>query len=237
MPMKIPGREITTAAKPMVLVHGAYAGGWQLRPLHELLAAEGRQVYRLTLTGQGEREHHNSPAINLDTHILDVVNVLKYEELTDVILVGHSYGGMVITGVAHRVPERIGHLVYLDAALPEDGETMLSTWPEEDRARLMQHVQEKGEGWKIPPTWPDWGKDRPHPFATFTQPIRLGNPAADKIPGTYVSAVEEGASDPERSIVEERAKARGYNYHEWVIGHSEMVDKPEKAAALLLSIK
>ena len=225
------------STKPIVLVHGGFAGGWQLKPLHKVLEAEGREVYRLTLTGLGEREHLNNPDINLDTHIMDVVNVLKFEDLADVILVGHSYGGMVITGVAHRTPERINHLVYLDAILPEDGETFIGSKSDQARTRLIEHVNKKGDGWKLPPSWPDWGKDVPHPFATLTQPIRLGNLAAEKIPGTYVLGVEEGIRDPQGLALEARAKARGYDYHQWIIGHVEMLDKPEKAAALILAIK
>ncbi len=101
-----------------VLVHGAFAGGWYMRPLASCLQAAGHEVYRPTLTGFGERVHLASPAVDLDTHIQDIVHVLYYEDLSDVVLVGKSYSGMVITGVAERMPERLRHLIYVEAAVP-----------------------------------------------------------------------------------------------------------------------
>src|SRR4029077_10581884 len=105
-----------------VIVHGAWGGGWDWKQVDQLLSADGHKVYRPTLTGQGERSHLASTNIDLDTHIQDIVNVILWEDLHDVVLVGHSYGGMVITGVADRVPDRIKHIIYVDALLPEDGE-------------------------------------------------------------------------------------------------------------------
>ena len=104
-----------------VLVHGGGHGGWCYHPVARLLEARGHTVYAPTLTGLGERSHLLSPAIDLDVHIHDVVQLLHYEDLRDVILVGHSYGGMVITGIADRATDRIGQLVYLDAANPVNG--------------------------------------------------------------------------------------------------------------------
>ena len=101
-----------------VIVHGAWGGGWAFREVDDMLTAQGHKVYRPTLTGQGERVHLASKDVGLETHIDDVVNTILYEELNDIILVGHSYGGMVVTGVADRIPERISHLIYLDATTP-----------------------------------------------------------------------------------------------------------------------
>ena len=115
-----PGEKYT-----FVLVHGATAGGWEWKSTGKFLTDDGHTVYRATLTGLGEREHLNSPDIDLQTHINDVVNLILYEDLHDVVLTGHSYGGMVITGVIDRIPERIRHVVYLDAAVPDDG---MSIW-------------------------------------------------------------------------------------------------------------
>src|SRR5687767_6310119 len=108
-----------------VLAHGAFAGGWYLRPLASCLREARHEVFTPTLTGYGERVHLASPDIDLDRHIQDIVNVLYYEDLYEVILVGKSYSGMVITGVVEQVPERIRHLVYVEAAVPEDGQSML----------------------------------------------------------------------------------------------------------------
>ncbi len=108
-----------------VLVHGGGHGGWCYQRVARLLRAPGHEVYTPTLTGLGEREHLLSPDIDLDTHITDVVKVMQFEDLHDVILVGHSYGGMVITGIADRATDRVGHIVYLDAANPENGQSLV----------------------------------------------------------------------------------------------------------------
>ena len=108
-----------------VLVHGATAGGWEWKTTGKFLTDDGHTVYRATLTGLGERMHLNSTDVDLQTHINDVVNLILFEDLNDVVLTGHSYGGMVITGVIDRIPERIRHVVYLDAAVPDDG---MSIW-------------------------------------------------------------------------------------------------------------
>jgi len=107
-----------------VIVHGAWGGGWDWRRVDSILTARGQEVYRVTLTGLGERVHLANPSIGLDTHIEDVVNTIRWEELRNVVLVGHSYGGMVITGAADRVPERIRALIYVDAFLPDSGESL-----------------------------------------------------------------------------------------------------------------
>jgi pimeloyl-ACP methyl ester carboxylesterase len=112
----------TPSGPTVVIVHGAWGGGWDWRGVEQVLRQRGASVYRPTLTGLGERCHLASPDIDLTTHVTDIVNVIEWEELEDVILLGHSYGGMVITGVADRVPDRIRRLVYLDAFLPFDGE-------------------------------------------------------------------------------------------------------------------
>ena len=115
------------SAKPtIVIVHGAWGGAWAFRRVDALLRDKGYNVYRPQLTGLGERVHLSRPDIGLSTHIEDVVNMILFEDLHDIILVGHSYGGMVITGVADRVPERIKRLVYLDAMLPNDGESVMT---------------------------------------------------------------------------------------------------------------
>jgi pimeloyl-ACP methyl ester carboxylesterase len=113
------------SSKPtVVIVHGAWGGAWAFKRVDTLLRAKGYNVYRAQLTGQGDRLHLSKPDIGLNTHIDDVVNVILFEDLRDIVLVGHSYGGMVITGVADHVPERIRRLVYLDAFVPDDGESL-----------------------------------------------------------------------------------------------------------------
>src|SRR5882762_11844283 len=120
-------QKIAASAKPtIVIVHGAWGGSWAFRKVEALLREKGFNVYRPQLTGLGERVHLSRPDIGLSTHIDDVVNTILFEDLHDIILVGHSYGGMVITGVADRVPDRIRRLVYVDAFVPNDGESVMS---------------------------------------------------------------------------------------------------------------
>src|SRR6202167_6610182 len=112
-----------------VLVQGAWIGGWYWRPITQTLRKSGHEAYAPTLTGLGERIHLMSPSINLDTHVADVVNLIEWEELSDIVLVGHSYGGMVVTGVADALPDRVRSLVYLDAFVPKNGEALLNFLP------------------------------------------------------------------------------------------------------------
>src|SRR5688572_2055928 len=114
----------STEKQTFVLVHGATAGAWEWKNTGKFLTDDGHTVYRATLTGLGERMHLNSTDVDLQMHINDVVNLILFEDLRDIVLTGHSYGGMVITGVMDRVPERIKHVVYLDAAVPDDGQSL-----------------------------------------------------------------------------------------------------------------
>ena len=130
-----------------VLVHPAWFGGWCWRKVSPVLRARGHEVFAPTLTGLGERAHLASQKVGLEMHVEDVANVLEYEDLRQVILVGNSSGGMVITGVADRMPERIAHLVYLDAFVPEDGQSMLDIIPAERRPLMEALVQKEVSGW------------------------------------------------------------------------------------------
>lgn len=198
--------------KPIIMiVHGAWGGSWAFKQVEALLRGKGYDVYRPSLTGQGERVHLASSDINLNTHIKDVVNVFLYEELKDVILVGHSYGGMVVTGVADSIPERIKQLIYVDAFVPKDGESVenmngeINTW-------LMQ--MKKGD--YLIPTWvkPDQKppKDVPHPLGTITERIVLDNALTSKIPSCYILTVDSGKAPEEDGFARhaQRAKERGW---------------------------
>ena len=157
------------------------------------------------MTGAGERVHLASPDIDLDTHVMDVINTLEYEDLSDVLLFGHSYGGLVVGTASHRTPERIGHQIYLDALVPEDGKTANQLYESNGQhefvERVIRIVEEEGEGWYWPPPPPDapslrvtdpadqaWmaGKLTPHPMGTPNTVIRLGNPVAERIPRTFI---------------------------------------------------
>ena len=134
-----------------VVAHGAWSSAWAWRKMRPLLRAAGHEIWTPSYTGLGERAHLANPAIDLDTHIKDVVGVLEMEGLNDVVLVGHSYGGMVATGVADRARARIAQLVYLDAFVPRDGQSVLDLQPPEAAQRTRDLVQTKGDGWRIPP--------------------------------------------------------------------------------------
>ena len=180
-----------TYSNTYVIVHGAWGGGWAFKEVDRLLTSRRQQIYRPTLTGQGERVHLASTNIDLDTHITDIVNVILWEDLHNVVLVGHSYGGMVITGVADRIPDRIKHLIYVDAILPTNGESALQII----KKSILNQPIENGfiiPGWLKPNT--PLPHDVPHPLKTLTEPITLTNQAAvARIPTTYILTVDKGA--------------------------------------------
>lgn len=219
-----------------VIVHGAWGGGWAFQEVERLLRAEGHTVYRPTLTGQGERHHLASlltTNIDLNLHIADVENVIRWERLTNVVLVGHSYGGAVITGVADRVPERLRHVIYLDAILPEDGESASGNRGRAGMERAMTNHF-------IAPAWIKGNEplphDVPHPAMTFQQPISLTNQvAARKLPTTFIMTVDAGRepkSDPFFRFYE-RAKARGWATQIMEGDHNLQWSKPRELVELL----
>ena len=224
----------STPRKTFVIVHGAWGGGWGFKELASFIQAAGHQVYRPTLTGQGERVHLASPDVSLDTHIQDIVNVIKFENLHDVVLVGHSYGGMVITGVADRIPERLSRIVYVDAHLPNDGESMFDLIGPERAKDLTNRAEQWGDGWRIPPWWPDKKMDVPHQLATFRDSVSVKNPLAAKIPGIYILTLDPGAKTDNFSGSAERARRRGWQYHELRTGHNVQWTMPKELALLLM---
>ena len=231
--------QINSQAKTIVFVHGAWGGAWDYQIMEKLLEDKGHKVYRPTLTGQGERSHLLNPSINLDTHVMDILNVIKYEDLDNIILVGHSYGGMVISGVADKVPEKIKHIVYMDAFLPIDGENVLSLIGTEEQEFYKKHAQENGDGHSLLPFWEGWEKtkDVAHPFNTFLQPISLKNDLSKEIPATYVLTIDEGMETDQFSPSAERAKQRGLDYHEWRTEHNMQRSMPKEYAELIDNIR
>ena len=228
---------VPTRQPVLVAVHGAWAGGWQFKRVVPFLEAKGWQVYRPSLSGLGEHFNTASPTIGLATHIDDIVNFILFEDLHDVILLGHSYGGMVITGVADRIPERISRLIYLDAFVPNDGESVLGI-----RKAGALEIEKMGKDGFVIPTWVKPGKpfpiDVPHPLKTFTDPISLKNPAAAKIPATYILTVEKGRQPEDDDFYEAsvRAKTRGWPVIIMEGDHVVNWRQPEALAKLLLEI-
>lgn len=222
-----------------VLVHGAAGGGWVWRQVPSLLRAGGHEVYAPTLTGLGERAHLLSQEVDLYTHIQDVINVLEYEDLTQVVLVGHSYGGVVITAVAERIPERLIHLVYLDAVVLENGEAMGDLYDAAVREGLLEQVQTQGDGWRYPASELSEPRFTDHPFKTFTQPIDVKSPAAAALPHTYIFCTEKAEMGAVgQGIVRSaaRAQAKGWQYYELNTGHHPMWTIPQELVDLFLGL-
>lgn len=246
-----------------VLVHGAGAGGWIWKKLTPLLRSAGHEVYTPTLTGCGERVHLANADIGLETHVLDVVNVLTFEELSEVILVGHSYGGNVITGVADRVPERLVQLVYLDANVPEDGQSLVDLMPAEAREQFHGRAQVRGKEWKrrgfqplpaaeAPPLeehltpFIEWGllssDDAywlirnlvPHPARTYLDPVRFRTAAARELARTYIyCTLTQGPFEP---FARRAQTDPSWQYRELVSGHDAEVMVPRELAQILTEL-
>lgn len=232
-----------------VLVHGGGHGGWCYQKVARRLRQAGHEVYTPTLTGLGERAHLLSPDIDLDTHIADIVAVLTYEDLHDVILVGHSYGGMVITGVADRATGRIRELVYLDAAHPRNGESLAVLAPQQmEPTYAGMRVADGIElvMWPMPGmatffgitepediAWTD-AKLTPHPWKCFAQPLALTNgEAAYRLARTNINCTQSLLGSPEA------ARARqleGHRNFEIDTGHDLMITEPGKVADMLLEV-
>lgn len=222
-----------------VICHGATAGGWYMRKLEPFLRDAGHAVFLPTLTGLGERAHLTSPAIDLYTHIQDVVNVLNYEDLHDVVLVGKSYSGMVITGVAEEVPERLCHLVYVDAFSPQHGQSLLDLLEPAGQDSLRQMVKQYGDGWLIQADRSVEGRFSAQPYKTFTQQLAVENPAAATLPRTFIRCTGKPAHDPISRAIDrcaELAIQAGWRYRELATGHEPERDAPERLSELLLEL-
>jgi pimeloyl-ACP methyl ester carboxylesterase len=237
-----------------VLVHGGWFGGWCWQKVIPFLAAAGHEVYAPTLTGLAERASELSPEVGLETHIQDIVGLLEEKNLYGVILVGHSYGGMVITGVVDQVPERIAHLVYLDTFVPRDGEAMVDVSPLV--IRLLLRRQAQADGWRIDSrgdygvtTEPDrsWVLEKvtPQPLKTLEQPLHLKNPAiVSTKPRTYIECTSGGFFFlllqrivahilAPRSLPPTEA---GWRLRQLPTGHDAMITMPRELADLLLEV-
>jgi len=226
-----------------LVAHGAWSAGWAWKKVRPLLRARGHEIFTPTYTGIGERAHLAHKDLDLEAHIRDILAVLEYEDLKDVILVGHSYGGMVATGVADRASERIRHLVYLDAFAPRDGESLLDLQTEETRQRVYEGAKKEGEGWRIPPNPapPDtppadlaWVNSyrRPQPLKTFEQKIRLTG-AVDRLPRTYIYCKVIRPGDVFRQFRDRASKEKGWTVVDIDASHSPNVTAPEALAGIL----
>ena len=232
-----------------VLVHGGAHGGWCYGKVAPLLRRAGHEVHAPTMTGLGERSHLVSPSVDLDLHIRDIVAVLHYEDLRDVILVGHSYGGMVITGVADRAVDRVGHLVYLDAANPVNHQSLVDiAGPYIEAARPTGKVVDGVELVLFPGseplpnygvTDPDdiaWMQQRltPHPWRCFEQKLELTNEQALwSIPRYHIVCTSTLATRDPKLIEAARAEDRLWDID---TGHDLMISEPQTVANALLEV-
>ncbi|WP_458690302.1 alpha/beta fold hydrolase [Nocardia tengchongensis] len=215
-----------------VLVPGAYHGGWWFEPLARQLRERGHEAYPVTLTGLGDRVHLAGAGVNLDTHIADVVNVLDRNDLTDVVLVGHSSGGMSITGAADAVAQRIRALVYLDAFVPQDGDSVWSLSPQTWRDRYLANVG--GDGYSMQP--PALLTDRritTQPLASMLQSIQRTG-AADKIGRKHYVFMTEYAETPFTQFYDRLRLDPSWTVHTRPFGHNVMAEMPDEVLKLVL---
>jgi pimeloyl-ACP methyl ester carboxylesterase len=234
--------------KTYVLVHGAFFGGWCWKEVAAGLRALGHLVYTPTLTGLGERSHLLATRPTLETFIEDVTQVLRFEDLNNVILVGHSFAGSVVSALADRMPETLRHLVYLDAQLLLSGQSPASGAPSETMERYRQRVIETSQGPVIPPFDPQtfgitdlevaaWIKTRltPHPFQTYFDELALKNPLGNGVPATYIACIYPRYANVASSH-ELARQIEGWTYVELPTGHNAMLSMPGKLVTLLAAI-
>ena len=254
--MSMPSATQNMKSKVFVLVHPAWHGAWFWKKVVPLLRQRGHLVFTPTLTGLGERSHLARAEVGLDVHVTDVVNVLKYEDLHDVILVGHSASGAVITGVADRAPTQIALVVYLDAFVPEDGQAVLDLITPERRQMMEGLVKTEGNGWLLPrfapPPWETivrdmwgvtdeddvrWMLERlgPTPFGHLKDPVHRTNPAAEKLSRAYIRCrqfpnprFDQHAEMAQRSAL--------WRYRELAAPHHAAITMPDTVTDLLLQL-
>lgn len=240
-----------------VLVHGAWHGGWCWRDVADLVRNAGHDVHALTLTGLGERAGLLTQEVGLHRHIDDVVELIDSLGLEGVILVGHSYGGMVVSGAADRLASRLAHVVYLDAVVPLDGEAVLRTDVSRPDVEFLESLRtradEHGDGWRVPPPVPAadgslfgvtdletvrWMGDNltPHPLAAWTDQVSLTSPEADRIPRTYVECVRPPGQAKPYLLDQARARQAGWDYVRVRTGHDVMLTEPRFVAGLMARI-
>jgi pimeloyl-ACP methyl ester carboxylesterase len=231
------------AGKTFVLVHGAWHGGWCWRRVSDILERKGNKVFSPTMTGLGERAHLLTRDVNLTTHIADIVNVMEWEDLSNVVLVAHSYGGIIASGVAERAHDRISSIVFLDAFMPENGETLLEKSSPAFVDAIKGAIERGDSGIKAPPAaafgieekdrkWVD-SKTTPHPVGTYTEKA-VYTGGRDKIGSkTFIRAKGYKSVTFDANLA--KVKAAGWKTHELDVGHDAMVIIPDQLTEILLS--
>jgi pimeloyl-ACP methyl ester carboxylesterase len=234
-----------TLAKTFVLVHGAWHGGWCWRRVADHLEGKGHKVFTPTMTGLGERSHLLSKDIHLDTHITDIVNVIKWEGLQNIVLVGHSYAGIIISGVADQVRDKIASIVFLDAFVPEDGDSLLEKASQAARDGMHAAIQKGDAGMKPIPAavfrvnekdraWVD-AQCTPQPIATLTDKAKVAG-GRDKIAKRAYIRAKGYPSVPFDAAHNKLKAAGGWRIYELPSGHDVMVDMPDRLTEILLEV-
>jgi pimeloyl-ACP methyl ester carboxylesterase len=230
--------------KTFLVCHGAWSGGWSWKKMHPLMQSAGYRLITPTYTGLGEREHLANPAIDLETHIQDILNVIKFEDLNDIVLLGHSYGGMVATGVADRARERIAQLIYLDAFVPRHGQSLLDL--NEVARPTMEALTRSGDTWRVPPnpSSPDtaeedleWLSKRrvPMPLKCFQNGLKLHHGEPD-LPRSYIYATRVTPADTFGQFAQRAKSEPGWRYFEIDASHSANVTAPDALMKVLAEI-
>ncbi len=229
-----------------VVSHGAWSAGWAWKKMRSPMSARGHRLITPTLTGLGERSHLAHPDIDLETHIADMLGVLKYEDLTEVNLIGHSYSGMVATGVADRARGRIKQLIYVDAFVPRDGESAFDVLPAATRAQRQAGASNSPDGWRMPPgpMPPDTSpEDRvwceplrvPQPVKTFEQKLKFQNGPLT-LPRHYIYCLRKSADDRFRLFYDRARNEAWAGAHEIDASHNPHLTCPDELADLLTRI-
>jgi len=224
-----------------VVAHGAWSSGWAWRKMRPLMRARGHELFTPSYTGLGERKHLASPAVNLSLHVEDVINVLEFEDLFDVVVIGHSFGGLVATGVADQGRDRVSRIIYLDAFIPEDGQSLMDLLPAPARDAMVGAAHRAGDGWRVPPrdlpgdTAEDdrvWASPRrvAHPIAAFQERLRLsGRPLP---PRAYIYCRRSDRDDRFGAFAA-RARAERWPYAEIDASHNPHITAPDELCTLL----
>ena len=235
----------TETQKTFLVCHGAWSGGWSWKKMVPLMQAAGYRLLVPTYTGLGERAHLAHPSIDLETHIQDILNVIKYEDLRDFVLLGHSYGGMVATGVADCVRDLINQVIYLDAFVPEHGKCLLDFLSEFERQR-MRELTKSGDSWRVPPnpSSPDtpaedleWLTERrmPMPIKCFQMGLKLQN-GETRLPRSYIYAKRITPADTFGQLAARTKSAPGWRYFEIDASHAPNITAPDALMKVLQTI-
>ena len=230
----------------VVVTHGAWSSGWAWKRMRGRLADRGITLWTPSYTGVGERTHLAVPSIDLDCHVTDVVTMLEYEDLRDVVIVAHSYGGMVGTGVLDRAGDRISGIVYLDAFVPVGGQSLFDLLPDEAAAGMITAADTAGDGWRVPPTPlpPDtsasdveWITPRrgPQPIETLRQPLALTNDTS-ATPRSYIYCLRAGPGDVFGPFAAMARDDTAWRYREIDASHSPHITAPDELTELIVEL-